>query len=47
MKITSTSKDIKQGKLKEVVKTENGKIKEYAYNITKNANVVKKGGFKV
>lgn len=47
MKITSTTKEIKQGKLRETVKTENGKIKEYAYSIIKDGNAIKKGGFKV
>ena len=47
MKITTTSKNIKQGKLTEKVTTKNGKIKEYAYSIEKNGKTVRKGGFRV
>lgn len=47
MKITTTTKQTNQGKLREtVIKDDNGKIKEYAYSIVKDGNTVKKGGFK-
>ena len=44
MEIKKSIKNIKQGKLRETVVYENGKVKEYAYSITKNSNVVRKGG---
>ena len=43
----STTRKIKQGTLRETVKTSNGKVKEYAYSIVKNGNTVKRGGFRV
>ena len=46
MKIKTTVKEINQGKLRETIKTENGKIKEYAYSIIKDANTIRKGGFR-
>lgn len=47
MNIKTTTKQVKQGKLRETVRSDKGKIKEYAYSIIKNGNTIKKGGFKV
>ena len=47
MKIKTTVKETNQGKLRETVITDKGKIKEYGYSIIKDANTIKKGGFKV